>query len=108
MKTVFFYLSLLTSCLVFGQKSITGLVLYKNKPIQLANVTLLNEKKATVTNQNGEFIFENRTLDEDVIAVSYTGFSTQKRKITVADTTQIVFNLKVSLPIHVKSRRFLT
>lgn len=94
MKTVFFYFSLLTSCLVFGQKSITGLVLYKNKPIQLANVTLLNQKKATVTNQNGEFIFENRSLEEDIITVSYTGFSTQKRKITVADTTQIVFNLK--------------
>ena len=94
MKIVFFYFSLLTSCLVFGQKSITGLVLYKNKPIQLANITLLNEKKATITNQNGEFVFENRTLEEDVLTVSYTGFSTQKRKITVTDTTQIVFNLK--------------
>ena len=94
MKPIFFYICLLTSCLVFGQKSITGLVLYKNKPIQLANVTLINQKIATVTNQNGEFVFENTAAQEDVITVSYTGFTTQKRNITVADTTQIVFNLK--------------
>ena len=61
-------------------------------PLPLANVVIKTLKKATITDSEGHFnlnSIENGTYD---IQVSYTGFKSQSKKISVIDSTEIYLN----------------
>lgn len=94
MKSLIISFCILASSFSFSQKTLKGLVLSHNNPLPLVNISLKNAKKTVITNPNGQFEFENIDLSNDEITLSHIGFVTQKRKITPADSTQIIFHLK--------------
>ena len=75
-----------------SQTSIKGTVSADGMPLPLANVVIKTLKKATITDSEGHFnlnSIENGTYD---IQVSYTGFKSQSKKISVIDSTEIYLN----------------
>ncbi|HEY9114535.1 MAG TPA: TonB-dependent receptor [Bacteroidales bacterium] len=56
-----------------------------NKPIDLANIAILNEKGGTTTDKNGFFSLEIPSGKEVTIAVSYIGFSNHETRLKLKE-----------------------
>lgn len=96
MKKLIFFFCILIQNLALAQTVIKGTITTAGIPLQQTNIILKNTKKATISNKNGHYTLKNITSGNYEIQVSYTGFRSQKKNITVADTTTIVldFDLK--------------
>ncbi len=72
------------------ENTLTGVVLdEKGVPIQFANVLLLEPKDSsiiagTVTNEFGAFVFQNPPKGSYLLNISFIGFETEYRRITVS------------------------
>jgi outer membrane receptor for ferrienterochelin and colicins len=65
-------------------------------PLQYANIVLKKSTQTTASNEDGLYSFKNLAAGNYEIAVSYTGFTSESRNISLSDSTEVVldFNLK--------------
>lgn len=74
----------------FAQYTIKGTVTADGMPLQYVNVSLKKTNKTTITNADGLYSFKNLALGSHEIAVSYTGFTSDSRNISIADSSEFV------------------
>jgi outer membrane receptor for ferrienterochelin and colicins len=74
----------------FAQSTIKGTVTADGMPLQYVNVSLKKTNKTTITNADGLYSFKNLALGNHEIAVSYTGFTSDSRNISIADSSEFV------------------
>jgi outer membrane receptor for ferrienterochelin and colicins len=79
-----------------AQSTIKGVVMGGNNPLPFTNVILKKVYKITVTDSDGNYSFKKIAKGDYEIIASYTGFKTEKKTISVTDSTDITidFNLK--------------
>lgn len=88
------YLLLLTS-FSYAQSSLQGSITTDGMPLQYANISIKKAAKSIVSDADGNYFIKDLAAGEYEIAVSYTGFRTEKRSITVVDSTETVLNFKL-------------
>lgn len=80
----------------FGQSGkVSGEVVDSKEGVPFANVILKDGKYGTITDENGNFEFKNIPIGDYHLTVSYIGYETYKKQITVLKDNNI--NLKVRL-----------
>ena len=94
-NTVFLYLSLLITVLVFGQqrKPIKGRLLYKNTSVVAANVINNTYQSNTITDENGEFEIDVAQGDE----VIFSSVQYKIRSVIISDEILAKNRLVVSV-----------
>jgi outer membrane receptor for ferrienterochelin and colicins len=80
----------------FAQSTIKGTITADGMPLQQANIVLEKITKTTISNEDGLYSFRNLAPGNYEIIVSYAGFTTQSRNISLTDSTELAvdFNLK--------------
>jgi outer membrane receptor for ferrienterochelin and colicins len=91
-KNLILFFCTLTSCTSFAQTTIKGKITSEGMPLQQANIVLKNTQNTTISNADGTYSIKKITTGNYEIVASYTGFRSQRKNITVTDTTEIVFN----------------
>lgn len=101
MKHLLLLITFLTSVMVFSQNnsSITGTLLdldTNNAPLEMARIAINETGDSTLTDKNGNFVFENLNAGHYTLAVSFTGYETKTIAIEVLEnkTAQIQESLK--------------
>jgi outer membrane receptor for ferrienterochelin and colicins len=61
-------------------------------PLPQANILIKKANKSIVTDSNGNYFINNLVAGEYEIAVSYTGFRSEKRTLTLIDSTETVLD----------------
>ncbi len=85
---------LLSTMQLFSQNNIFGNVLDEDgTPLPGASVILNNGSMGTMTDSDGFFMLRNLESGEQTLVVSYVGYETQERKVTVVAPTSIDFIL---------------
>lgn len=81
------FLLLITSQFVVAQESysITGTVLADDDPLSFVNVYFEGTSKGTTTDINGNYILQEIKPGSYVLVASYTGFTSERKQITVRD-----------------------
>ncbi|HSP83058.1 MAG TPA: outer membrane beta-barrel family protein [Gillisia sp.] len=85
-----FFLIFLTSFQAYSQYSIKGIVKdQSSNPVVFANVVLLNSQDSTtvyrgaVSNEEGEYTFENIAQNEYLLSISFVGFQNFLKKVEI-------------------------
>lgn len=92
---VFFLFSFLQVLAAQNTYSISGKVTSENLPLPYANIILDGTTKGAVTDENGKFIITNVSQGTYNIAVSFTGFTTQKKRIVIFNN-DVVINFELN------------
>ncbi len=92
---VFFLFSFLQVLTAQNTYSISGKVTSENLPLPYANIILDGTTKGAITDENGKFIITNVSQGSYNIVVSFTGFTTQKKKIVVSNN-DVVINFELN------------
>ena len=95
MRNIIFLYFLLISSLSFAQATIKGNVSTDGMPLPQANILIKKANKSIVTDSNGNYFINNLAAGEYEIAVSYTGFRSEKRTITLIDSTETVLDFRL-------------
>ena len=98
MKNLILLLCVLAHTLSSAQTTMKGKITSEGQSLSGANIVLKNTKYATISDSMGVYSIENISSGNYEILVSYTGFKSQKKNISVTDTTEITldFDLKDS------------
>lgn len=88
LKKIILSTLLLINTFCFAQATIKGKVSADGLPLVQANILVKKANKAIVTDVQGNYFLSNLTPGDYEIAVSYTGFRTEKRSITLIDSTE--------------------
>ncbi|SMG34125.1 iron complex outermembrane recepter protein [Marivirga sericea] len=88
--------TVLLSFTTYAQNSINGIVKskYDDEALVGANVVLLPLSKGSTTNVSGQFTLDNIPNGEYQIKVSYVGFKTEERSITLTEDRSFFFFLE--------------
>lgn len=91
-----FFVCLLSGYSVSAQTTIKGKVTSDGVPLQYANVLIAKTQLGASTDANGLFTIENVSDGTYEIQVSFTGFRSQKKNITIHNATpaMVHFDLK--------------
>ena len=75
-------------CPLFSQNVIKGIVVDgdSQKPLQNVAVHLVHTERKDITNQNGEFQFQNLSSNTYVLAISFNGYDTQQLPVQITET----------------------
>ena len=92
---VFFLFSFLQVLAAQNTYSISGKVTSENLPLPYTNVILDGTTKGAITDENGKFIITNVSQGTYNIAVSFTGFTTQKKRIAISNS-DVVINFELN------------
>jgi outer membrane receptor for ferrienterochelin and colicins len=92
LRNIIFLYFLLISSLSFAQATIKGNVSTDGMPLPQANILIKKANKSIVTDSNGNYFINNLVAGEYEIAVSYTGFRSEKRTLTLIDSTETVLD----------------
>ncbi|NRS88008.1 outer membrane receptor for ferrienterochelin and colicins [Flavobacterium sp. 7E] len=95
MKTLKVALSLLLTSISFAQSGLKGTVTADGMPLPQANILIKKASKSIVSDANGNYFIKDLDAGDYEIAVSYTGFRTEKRQITLIDSTETVLDFKL-------------
>ena len=87
MKKIIFGIFLISTIFCFGQATIKGKVSTDGLPLAQANILIKKANKSIIADGEGNYIINNLIAGQYEIAVSYTGFRTEKRNITLLDST---------------------
>ena len=83
MRVYLLFLSLFFCSLTFAQNSISGTVTdSNNQPIPLANIKIVGDASATITNLDGSFTLQTSKNPPFVIEITSLGFGTQKINVS--------------------------
>lgn len=95
-KSISVLLMSLLSLVVFGQAGkISGRITDAKEGISFANIILEDANLGAVSDENGVFEFRNIPIGEYRLLVSYLGYETYRKKITVLENKTI--NLEIEL-----------
>ncbi|MFQ3173450.1 MAG: outer membrane receptor for ferrienterochelin and colicins [Flavobacterium sp.] len=96
MKNLIICFCTLLPSFFFAQSTIKGTITADGMPLQQANIVLEKITKTTISNEDGLYSFRNLAPGNYEIIVSYAGFTTQSRNISLTDSTELAvdFNLK--------------
>lgn len=91
-----FFTCLLTGYTVSAQTVVKGKITSDGVPLQYANVTISKLQIGVSTDSDGNYSIENLLNGTYELSVSFTGFRSQKKNITINDATTLVvhFDLK--------------
>src|SRR5690606_9680564 len=85
-----FFLIFLSSVQVYSQYSVKGVIKDQGgNPVVFANVVLLNSQDSTtvyrgaVSNEEGEYTFENIVQNEYLLSISFVGFQNFLKKVEI-------------------------
>lgn len=92
---IFFLFSFLQVLAAQNTYSISGKVTSENLPLPYANIILDGTTKGAITDENGKFIITNVSQGTYNIAVSFTGFTTQKKRIAISNS-DVVINFELN------------
>lgn len=95
MKTFKVAFLLLLTSFSYAQSSIQGSITAEGMPLPQANILIKKASKSIVSDANGNYFIKDLAAGEYEIAVSYTGFRTEKRSITVVDSTITTLNFQL-------------
>lgn len=101
MKSNVFILAMLLACMpfaVFSQFSVSGSVTDKNsgKKLSDAHIILKDNFKSTITDANGNYSVNNLKKGKYTFRVSYLGYKTIERIVTVEKNEEINFSMENS------------
>lgn len=98
MKNLILLLCVLAPMLSFAQTTMKGKITSEGQSLSGANIVLKNTKLATISDSMGVYSITNIPSGDYEVLVSYTGFKSQKKNISVTDSTEITldFDLKDS------------
>lgn len=88
-KYLVLLIALISFALGFSQQ-VKGVVTSDGSPLAYANVYIKGTQNGTSTDENGVFEINNISNGDYTIVASYTGFSTESKKISVKGDTVIV------------------
>ncbi|NRT14569.1 outer membrane receptor for ferrienterochelin and colicins [Flavobacterium sp. 28A] len=95
MKTLKVALLLLLTSISFAQSGLKGTVTADGMPLPQANILINKASKSIVSDANGNYFIKDLAEGDYEIAVSYTGFRTEKRQITLIDSIETVLDIKL-------------
>ncbi len=95
MKIIIVTIVLLINTFCFAQATLKGNVSADGMSLVQANVLLLKTNKSAVTDFQGNYTLSNLTAGEYEIAISYTGFRTEKKSITLIDSTATTLDFEL-------------
>lgn len=87
-----FFTCLLTGYTVSAQTVVKGKITSDGVPLQYANVTVSKLQTGASTDANGNYSIENLSNGTYELMVSFTGFRSQKKNITINDAATLVVN----------------
>lgn len=91
MKLFISLLFILITSVVYSQGiDITGKVTSKGEPLPFANIYLSNSEKGATTNEYGYYKIPNVAPNSYTIYASFTGFTTHKKRIIIADKAKVL------------------
>ena len=98
MKNLILLLCVLAHTLSSAQTTMKGKITSEGQSLSGANIVLKNTKYATISDSMGVYSIKNIPSGNYEVLISYTGFKSQKKNISVTDTTEITldFDLKDS------------
>ncbi|MEW5676644.1 TonB-dependent receptor [Flavobacterium enshiense] len=96
MKNLITILLLCFATPFLAQTTIKGKITAEGSPLEYATISLLKTKTGTVADSLGNYTFNDISKGDYQIKVSYAGYKSQQKKITVNDSTETVldFDLK--------------
>jgi outer membrane receptor for ferrienterochelin and colicins len=100
-KIIIPLICVLISGIFYAQTTIKGKISSDGMPLSLANVQLKKTPKATVSNNNGDYIIKKISVGDYEIVASYSGFKSQRKFITITDT------LTIELDFYLKENNIL-
>ena len=95
MKTLKVACLLLLTSFSYAQSSLQGSITTDGMPLQYANILIKKASKSIVSDADGNYFIKDLAAGEYEIAVSYTGFRTEKRNFTVVDSTITTLNFQL-------------
>lgn len=95
MKTLKVALLLLLTSISFAQSGLKGTVTADGMPLPQANILINKASKSIVSDADGNYFIKDLAAGDYEIAVSYTGFRTEKRQITLIDSIETVLDFKL-------------
>lgn len=95
MKTLKVAFLLLLTSFSYAQSSLQGSITAEGMPLPQANILIKKASKSIVSDADGNYFIKDLAAGDYEIAVSYTGFRTEKRSITVVDSTKTVLDFKL-------------
>ncbi|WP_026315425.1 carboxypeptidase-like regulatory domain-containing protein [Riemerella columbina] len=84
MKQIFLLLMLMLTQFILAQTNISGSVLFKNKGVQYASVSLINSYDGSTTDVSGRFTFETEEKGPQVILVQHPDYNDQYDTIEIS------------------------
>lgn len=96
MKYIFVFIIIFPT-LLFGQGSIKGIVYDSktNTPLVSANIYIQDLNIGTITDNNGNFVFENVAIGKHSISISFMGYTSVIKELELKKEQNI--NLKIKL-----------
>ncbi len=89
-------INILFTTFLFAQTgSISGMVTAEQKPIEFVNVYLKGSDKGAITDQHGKFEIENVRAGEHILRISYVGFKTFEKHITIVSGKAETVNVEL-------------
>ena len=95
MKTLKVAFLLLLTSFSYAQSSLQGSITADGMPLPQANILIKKASKSIVSDADGNYFIKDLAAGEYEIAVSYTGFRTEKRNFTVVDSTITTLNFQL-------------
>jgi hypothetical protein len=105
MKYLVLFIFLLSSATIFSQNPsvITGKIIdleNDNEPLAFGDITIKGSDKATYSNIDGIYFFEDLTPGDYVLEYSFVGYETEEINVTVSDekSTEVNVTLRAKTP----------
>ncbi len=97
LKVLFIIVLMSSSLVFFGQTAfVSGTVTDdQGKPVELANVSVIGEKKGTSTNAKGKFRLEVPADKEIVIGISFIGYANNRDTLKLKDGQEVVMKFQM-------------
>ncbi|RLD42999.1 MAG: hypothetical protein DRI88_11225 [Bacteroidetes bacterium] len=97
LKVLFIIVLMSSSLAFFGQTAfVSGTVTDdQGKPVELANVSVIGEKKGTSTNAKGKFRLEVPADKEVVIGISFIGYANNRDTLKLKDGQEVVMKFQM-------------
>ena len=95
MKTLKVACLLLLTSFSYAQSSLQGSITTDGMPLQYANILIKKASKSIVSDADGNYFIKDLAAGDYEIAVSYTGFRTERRSITVVDSTTTILDFRL-------------
>ncbi|WP_339653904.1 TonB-dependent receptor [Flavobacterium frigidarium] len=95
MKTLKVAFLLLLTSFSYAQSSLQGSITADGMPLPQANILIKKASKSIVSDADGSYFIKDLAAGDYEIAVSYTGFQSERQTITIADSTETVLDFQL-------------